>query len=211
LLDAVLPSYCFGCHGRLGASQAFGACQRCWLSLDPAPSNLSQRGGLSVWNAVHYSRHARETLLRAKFGRRRELFLPMGRMLAALTRQFEPPSWIVPVPSHPGHTLFRGFSPSRELARPLAHSTGVPIRRALGRKWWPWGAVKRLGRSKRRGLAEKVFYLRERMTGESVLLVDDLMTTGSTLEACAKLCALGGASEVRALVWARATQDVLFK
>jgi len=125
-------------------------------------------------------------------------------MLCALSRQLpDRPSCIVPVPSHPGQTLTRGFAPSSELARPLARATGVPVRRYLGRLWWPWGAIKRLDRRGRRELAANAFFVRERIQGESVLLVDDLMTTGSTLEVCSKLCAQNGASQVRALVWAK--------
>ncbi|MEE8411174.1 MAG: hypothetical protein V3S47_01630 [Acidobacteriota bacterium] len=206
LLDAALPSSCFACGKRLGSRQALGACHRCWLGLDPAPEMArTSPDGATVVSAVRYTGLARRYLLRAKFGRRRELFDPMGRMLLAVFRQ-QPfrPGCIVPVPSHPWDTWTRGFTPSLEIARPLARAAGIPIRPLLHRRWRPWTPIKRLDRAGREALAATVFGVSCDLDGASVLLIDDLVTTGSTLAACSRRCIEAGASEVHGLVWARA-------
>ena len=127
LLDAALPTYCFACGERLGSTQAWGACHRCWLGLDPAPEVArTSPDGATVASAVRYTGLARRYLLRAKFGRHRELFDPMGRMLLAVFRQLSlRPGCIVPVPSHPWDTWTRGFTPSLEIALPLARATST--------------------------------------------------------------------------------------
>ena len=102
-------------------------------------------GGATVASAVQYTELARRYLLRAKFGRRLELFDPMGRMLLAVFRRLSfRPDCIVPVPSHPWDTCFRGFTPSLEIARTLSRATGIPICPLLRRRWFPWTAFKRL-------------------------------------------------------------------
>ena len=165
----------------------------------------TSRDGATVASAVRYTGLARRYLLRAKFGRRRELFDPMGRMLLAVFRQLPlRPGLIIPVPSHPWDTWTRGFTPSLEIALPLARATGIPMRPLLRRRWRPWTAINRLDRAGREALAARAFRIRCDLDGASVLLVDDLMTTGSTLEACSRRCVEAGASEVQGLVWARA-------
>jgi len=177
------------------------------MGLDPALEVTPMLpAGVTVASAVRYTGLARSYLLRAKFGRHQELFDPMGRMLVAVFRQLPyRPGCILPVPSHPWDTCARGFTPSLEIARALSRATGIPIRPLLRRRWRPWTAFKRLDRAGRKILAARAFRLRHDLSGISVLLVDDLMTTGSTLAACSRCCAEAGASEIHGLVWARAT------
>jgi len=206
MLDAALPSRCFSCRTRLGSTQALGACRGCWMSLSPALEVTPiPVGGATVTSAVHYDELARRYLLRAKFGRRRELFEPMGAMILAAFRSVPfRPSCIVPVPSHPWMTWSRGFTPSREIARVVSRSTGVPMRALLYRRWFPWKSFKRLNRSARRTLAARAFGHLPGLHGQSVLLIDDLMTSGNTLAECVRLCSQAGANEIHGLVWAKA-------
>jgi predicted amidophosphoribosyltransferase len=176
------------------------------MGLDPAfeVTPVLPRG-FPVASAVRYTGLARHYLLRAKLGRRQELFEPMGRMLLAVFRQLScRPGCIVPVPSHPWDTWTRGFTPSVEIARALSRATGIPIRPVLRRRWRPRTSFKQLSRENRRILAARAFRVRRALNGESVLLVDDLMTTGSTLAACSHWCSRAGASEIHGLVWAKA-------
>lgn len=177
---------------------ARGRCARCLVS----PPVLD-----AVRAAVLYDSLARRFLLRAKLGGRRELLLPLARQLAAAARAngiHHGCSVVAPVPSHPLTDLRRGFSPSLEMARCLARLLRLPLRRRLlRRRVRPGGPTKRLGAAQRLVAAEREFRVRRSVHGATVLLVDDVATTGASGDACARLLKEEGAAEVRLAVWAR--------
>jgi predicted amidophosphoribosyltransferase len=157
--------------------------------------------------AVAYDEVARKFLLRVKIGARRELVTPLGLRLAATLRAERFAArcdLIVPVPSHRWTDLRRGFSPSRELARVVGRNLGIPVRTEwLRRRLWGGRPSKKLGIKARTSPERDPFHSPLRLPGWRVLLVDDVLTTGASVERCARLLLARGASEVRAAVWAR--------
>ena len=96
----------------------------------------------------------------------------------------------------------RGFVPAEELARPLARALGLPARRLL----WKVRRTRDqsgLSRAERRANLLGAFRVRPDPP-KRVLLVDDIMTTGATAEACAAALKAGGAREVLVVTFARA-------
>jgi ComF family protein len=131
--------------------------------------------------------------------------------LAALMRTAGKPllneaDCVVPVPLHPRRERARGYNPARELARRL----GPPVIDALVRATYTVPQVE-LPADRRQANVRGVFRLRRpvfnregsRVKGLRVLVVDDVSTTGSTLDACAAVLKEAGAAEVYALTAAR--------
>lgn len=157
--------------------------------------------------AVSYDALARRFVLRAKFGLRREIFRAFGILTARLltvTGFGLDATVVIPVPAHPWSLLRRGFNPSEEIAAPIARRLGAPMRAArIARRWTGPGSVKRLAAAERRSALRRAFRPVGRLDGEHVLVVDDVLTTGATAEACAGAAKRAGARTVRIAVWAR--------
>ena len=112
---------------------------------------------------------------------------------------------IVPVPLHPAKQRERGFNQAAVLARILADRTGLPVAKALERVRYTKTQTA-FDRAERMRNLRKAFRLRAGMNvqGLRMLLVDDVLTTGSTLSECARVLRKAGASCVHAATAARA-------
>ena len=173
------------------------SCARCPLRPFPLDALIA---------AFVYDEIARRFLLRAKAGGRRELLAPFGRQVAAAVRSSGLAAGVdvvAAVPSGPLARWRRGFDPAATIAQALASELELPFdRRALHRRAGWRRPAKSLGAAERRAVASGAFVAR---TGgaRTVLLVDDVLTTGATASACARALLDAGASSVRAAVWAR--------
>lgn len=150
-----------------------------------------------------YSGALRDLVLLFKYRRMDELSGPLADLIAPLPGTLEWPAFsaIVPVPLSLWRRLRRGFNQAELLATRLGRRLGVPVRRSLRRR----GRGAQVGRSRaeRLRLARRSFALRTPLSG-AVLLVDDVVTTGSTAAACTRALMRGGAQSVHVLALARA-------
>jgi predicted amidophosphoribosyltransferase len=161
--------------------------------------------------AIVYDGTARALLLRAKVRGRREILADLAAQLAIrievsgwVDRRAGQPLEVVPVPSHPWPSLRRGFDPAREMASSIGRRLGVPVRpRALKRALLAFRPLKTMHAIGRQREASRAFAAREVFRGGSVILVDDVMTTGATLVACSAALRRAGAGEILVAVWAR--------
>lgn len=160
----------------------------------------------SVLPGAAYDSVVRSLVLRAKSGGRREILSALGDRLAAgiAARAFARDcDAIVPVPSHPWTALRRGFNPADEIARSIARRVGLPVLSRLRRRLVRPASAKSLDARGRRLALRDAFRLAGSVEGRRIVLVDDVMTTGATAEACARTLLEGGAREIRLAVWAR--------
>ena len=154
-----------------------------------------------------YSGPVRAALHALKYCGERRLAEPLASALADRWRQAgrggEVVTW---VPVHPSRQRERGFDQAEELARPMAAALGVPAAPLLERRQRTT-AQHALGQAQRASNTTNAFRasqeLSERQRGAWVLLVDDILTSGATLAACAAALLEGGASAVSALTVAR--------
>lgn len=200
-----LGGYCPGC-GELTESeeQALTVCSRCLL--EPRP-----------WSAMgffgEYDGELREALLALKFGGKlaglgllRELARHAYRLHRERPGGFlrEGPDLVTAVPLHWRRLLTRGYNQSLELARGVARDIGAPLEPKALRKARHTVPQSRLSARERKANLAGLFVADRRVVGgKTVLLVDDIMTTGSTLEAASRAILSAGAARVEVLVVAR--------
>lgn len=111
---------------------------------------------------------------------------------------------IVPLPLHLGRLRERGFNQAMELARPIAKQHGWRIDPTLCQRVRPTPPQADLHWRQRVKNIRGAFHCTADLTGKRVLLVDDVMTTGASLNECARTLKLHGAAHVTALAVARA-------
>ena len=111
------------------------------------------------------------------------------------------PDVLAPAPMHRHRLRERGYNQSLLLAAVIAESTGSPVADVLIRTRSTATQVG-LSQSERQSNVAGAFAARGRLDGLSVMLIDDVVTTGATLTNCATACRSAGAASVRALVLA---------
>jgi ComF family protein len=200
LLSLLAPPLCWACGGPAGREQPL--CPGCragqrWLG--PAEVALA---GVATWAPVAYNAGARELVSALKFRGAAGVAEHMAAaMVARAPPRFLHERSLVPVPLHPARERRRGFNQADRLAEAIASRAAMPVRRCLRRRGAGRGQVGR-GRGDRLA-AVKGAIGAEGAAPPRVLLVDDVITTGATLAACAGALRAGGASDVVAIAYAR--------
>jgi len=141
-----------------------------------------------------------------KYDRMTPLARPLGERLALAAQDFSAFDAIVPAPLHWGRRWDRGFNQAELLAREVSRRTRIPVdRRLLRTRSTPPQAG--LSAAERRRNVQGAFQAagdKAAIRGKKLIVVDDVMTTGATLEACARALKRAGAAQVAVLTLARA-------
>jgi ComF family protein len=219
LLELVLPSRCAACSA-WGRGPLCVACERCvrWIADDActkcgAPSEAPVA---RCWDcrdrqiafdraraAVVYEGPAREVLKTFKLLGERRTAAALARWMVPAALSLGAHACVTWVPSTRRSEAERGFNPAYELARPLARALSVQARPLLA-KIQETRDQAELSRSERRKNLAGAFLANTRRIPPRVLLVDDVMTTGATADACAAALKDGGARRVTVVTFARA-------
>ncbi len=186
-------------HDR-GADALCGAC------LAAPPRFASARA------ALVYGGPARRVLLALKHGDRQHLARVMApHMLRAAGGMLDPQVLLVPVPLHWRRLWRRGFNQAALLAQALGRLSGAAVAVDALRRVKPTPASIGMGRAARAANVRGVFKVPDHniVRGRRILLIDDVLTTGATAEACARQLRRAGAAEVHVLTFARVVRDTI--
>ncbi|WP_445680661.1 ComF family protein [Radicibacter daui] len=226
VLDTVLPPRCLACRQTVAEPGAL--CATCWSGLSfisaplcprcgapqemagtgALPCNCARRRYAQARAAVLYDDASRPLVTALKFADRTALADLFGRWLqAAGAEMLADADLLVPVPLHRWRLLWRRYNQSALVATALSRRSGVqllPDALLRPRRTRPQPG---LTRAARRRNVRGAFAINERhrlrLAGCRIVLVDDVLTSGATLEECARVLLAAGAVEVRALTVAR--------
>jgi ComF family protein len=223
-LDFALPLRCAGCGTIIAEAHSF--CPECWKQIE-----FLGQGGCSVCgmplqatdaetcaaclakppriartrSAVAYDELSRSLAIRLKYGRKVAIARTMARYMAPLVEAAGNEPVLVPVPLHRTRLWRRGFNQSVLVARELSRRLGVRTDALVLRRLKRTPPLKGMSPLQRRKAVAGAFRVinKAAVAGKTVILVDDVLTSGSTAEACARTLKRAGAARVELVTWAR--------
>jgi ComF family protein len=230
-LDIALPTQCVACREPVDGE---GVCAECWAKLsfiakpycprlgipfvyDPGPELLSMEAIANppayrrARAAVRYDDVARTLVHALKYHDRTDLAPTMGRwMTRAGAELLDEADVLVPVPLHWRRAWGRRYNQSGALAGEIGRQSGVKVATEALRRVRPTEQQIGLSRAQRAANVQGAFKVApDRMAdiqGRRIVLVDDVLTSGATTDACARALLRAKAAEVDVLVFARVVE-----
>ena len=230
-LDVALPRLCAACRAPV---EGEGLCPACWSKLsfitrpycerlgipfvyDPGPGILSMQAIADppayrrARAAVRFDEISRALVHALKYGDRLDLAPMMGRWLGQAGRELlADADALVPVPLHWRRRWARRFNQSAVLAAAVSKMSGVPVAANALKRIRPTAQQVGLSRTQRAANVQGAFHVppesKAAVLRRRLVLIDDVLTSGSTAEGCAKALLRAGAANVDVLVFARVAE-----
>lgn len=194
-IPRVKPPFCIRCGDSVSVGELCARCQTAPLQID------------RIRSAVYFEGALRKAMHWLKYRGRTALADPLGGLMAERWAQHPMPAdVVVPVPLHAERLRERGYNQAALLAREMARRAGLVVEeRTLVRQRSTSPQVKLDAKQRKQNVRDAFCCSGDGLAGKQVLLIDDVCTTGATLEACALALYAGGARGVQALTLARAS------
>ena len=215
LADVLFPASCAGCNRALARSEEV-ICTNCLTRLprfdDSQELENRLAGRLPVAAIAGYLKYetgglTQRLLHRLKYRGQRQIGLILGTQFGAWLQQ--QPFWqeveaIIPLPLHPTKEKKRGYNQSALLTQGISDATGLPVLNDVVQRLRPSASQTRKSREERWHNVAGIFAVKDTaaIAGRHVLLVDDVLTTGATLEACGQTLLEAGAEKLSLAVLA---------
>ena len=227
-LNVALPPLCPSCRELVAAD---GLCAACWSKLsmiappycdrlgipfayDPGPGVLSMQAIADppayqrARAAVRYDEVARTLVHSLKYGDRLDLAPTMGRWMARAGRELlTEADALVPVPLHWRRLWARRFNQSAQLAEAISERAGVPVADGVLKRVKATAQQVGLSQSERLANVQGAFRVpparRAEIAGRRLVLIDDVLTSGATADACTRALLRAGARNVDVVAFAR--------
>jgi ComF family protein len=204
LLDALAPPGCAACDATCPPNEPF--CDACGRAARfERPQHLD---GVPLLVAGPYRPPLSTAIVRFKYSNRPELAMQLARLVRPVLAGWElpAPSALAPVPLHPRRLVTRGYNQAALLAQELTRGSGLTSLPRLLRRTREM--ERQVGKSREQRVENALGAFELRQPGPpNVVLVDDVITTGSTVRACAQALAAGGVRLAAIVAVARAEQD----
>lgn len=210
LVEILMPFdvNCSLCGGEEGMGSGKGICSGCMGGL-PLLAEVEDVYGLECFCAFAHTDNMRKMVVNLKFNGRKHYARTLGRLVADCLHAHE---WaadcIVPVPLHAKRRRQRGYNQSELIAREVGSLLDIPVLPGLLERVKDTRPQTELGADERVSNMAGAFSATDNVDGKSILLLDDVLTTGNTLAECAAAIQAGG-GKCRAVAVARATGSIM--
>lgn len=230
VLDFALPLRCPAC-GEI-VDMPHSLCTPCWQSIDfigdpqcrccgrELPSAVMMGDGLCgpcltepppferARAVMRYGTVGRTIAHRLKYSRRLSHAHVMAAHMQRLIPEHVDKALLIPVPLHRWRIWSRGFNQAALIADKISRLTGITLKKDLLRRQVNTPPLHSLSLKTRQKVVRSAFTLapdaKAHLAGKTVILIDDIWTTGATASACARILKAGGAARVEVICWARA-------
>jgi ComF family protein len=202
LLSLVAPPLCAACGASAGAAEPL--CARCRADLRWLGHARVRVGAVDAWAPLAYEGPARALVRGLKFGGMHAAARTMAsQVVANAPDALFCAGRLVPAPLHPARLRRRGYNQAERLAVSIGERVGLPVSDCLERSGPPATQVGRDRAERLAGIAGQVSLRAGRVPPARAIVVDDVLTTGATIGACASALLDAGVGDVLAVAYAR--------
>lgn len=183
-----VPSRCYRCHKVTLQSQTCSNCRRFGLK--------------HVWAATDYDNIAKDVVFKLKFGRASVASNVIAKSIHDYLPLLSEQTKVTYIPTAPSRVRVRGYDQAKLIARSFAQQRDLQIVSLLGRR----SVSRQVGSTRKERFAqlENAFFAKNHdIKDAEILIIDDVLTTGATLESAAKILKQAGAKKVSAAVFAQ--------
>jgi ComF family protein len=225
ILNFIFPVACIICQKQVLERRWSAACPECWNKLTPVMPPMCPQCGIPevaiegrcgrcrleenvfdlARSAVLFNDTAREIVHHLKYADRVSLAVPIGRMLRETLEYHEFTGTLaIPVPLHRSRQRQRGYNQAELIARNL----GIRVDNRLVRRRRKTSSQTGLSRAERARNLSSAFEATADVRGRALILVDDVMTTGATMNEISRTLKRAGAERVEVLTFARVADGI---